>query len=86
MLAVVHLSDRASLRGKLTRTRGSSTKTVAAFLGVPYAAPPVNELRFQPPRAAALWEGERDATQYGQCTIYQYQHEGRISYNIMCIV
>src|SRR5664280_2932219 len=38
---------------------------VRAFLGLPYAAPPVGDLRWKAPQAAAKWKGDRDATQYG---------------------
>ena len=34
------------------------------FLGIPYAAPPVGALRWQPPRPAAPWHGTRAATSY----------------------
>jgi para-nitrobenzyl esterase len=38
---------------------------VRAFLGLPYAAPPVGELRWKAPQAPAKWKGERDATKFG---------------------
>jgi para-nitrobenzyl esterase len=38
---------------------------VARFLGIPYAAPPFGENRFQPPGPVRPWDGVRDATQYG---------------------
>jgi para-nitrobenzyl esterase len=38
---------------------------VHAFLGIPYAAPPVGKLRWFPPEPAAHWRGTRDATHYG---------------------
>ena len=38
---------------------------VRAFLGLPYAAPPVGDLRWKAPQPAASWQGERDATKYG---------------------
>lgn len=38
---------------------------VKAFLGIPYAAPPVGDLRWKAPEAAAKWKGTRDATKFG---------------------
>jgi para-nitrobenzyl esterase len=38
---------------------------VKAFLGLPYAAPPVGNLRWKAPEAPAKWKGERDATKFG---------------------
>jgi para-nitrobenzyl esterase len=34
------------------------------FLGIPFAAPPVGELRFRAPEPAASWSGVRGATEY----------------------
>lgn len=42
---------------------------VVAFKGIPYAAPPVGELRFKPPGVVDPWVGERDATSWpAPCT------------------
>lgn len=38
---------------------------VRAFLGLPYAAPPVGELRWKAPQPASAWKGVRDATTFG---------------------
>jgi para-nitrobenzyl esterase len=38
---------------------------VRAFLGIPYAAPPVGELRWKAPQPPAKWSGVRAATAYG---------------------
>jgi len=43
----------------------SSDGTVAAFLGVPFAQPPVGPLRFAPPIDVAPWTGARLATTFG---------------------
>ena len=44
---------------------GTSQNGVPAFLGVPYAAPPVGERRFAIPAPHPIWDGSRDATQPG---------------------
>ena len=38
---------------------------VKAFLGLPYAAPPVGDLRWKAPQPPARWKGDRDATKFG---------------------
>jgi para-nitrobenzyl esterase len=45
--------------------RGIAANTVDEFLGIPYAAPPVGALRWQPPQPASRWRGVRAATHYG---------------------
>jgi para-nitrobenzyl esterase len=44
--------------------RGLGSGAVDEFLGIPYAAPPVGPLRWQPPQPAASWSGVRAATQF----------------------
>src|SRR6478609_7231463 len=45
--------------------RGTQDPTIASYKGIPYAAPPVGNLRFQPPAPAPTWAGTRDASAYG---------------------
>ena len=49
--------------------RGVEGNGVRAFLGVPYAAPPVGDRRWRAPGAVEAWTGTRDATRIGaDCT------------------
>jgi len=52
-------TDRGPLLGKVV------DGGVRAFLGVPFAAPPVGALRWRPPAAAPPWTAPRDATTVG---------------------
>ncbi|TCC52763.1 carboxylesterase family protein [Kribbella capetownensis] len=45
--------------------RGTLTPDARLFQGIPYAAPPVGELRWASPQRAASWHGIRDATKPG---------------------
>jgi para-nitrobenzyl esterase len=53
----------STLQGQV---RGQVTDGVAAFKGIPYAAPPFGPNRFQAPRPREPWAGVRDALEYGR--------------------
>jgi para-nitrobenzyl esterase len=45
--------------------RGASVGAAVAFMGIPYARPPVGELRWEAPLPSTPWTGVRDATHPG---------------------
>ncbi|XP_042628676.1 thyroglobulin isoform X1 [Cyprinus carpio] len=62
-LTSVSIPDHGTLLGEseVKPITGSDSKRVTYFLGVPYARPPVGELRFSPPQPAD-WTGTWNAT------------------------
>jgi para-nitrobenzyl esterase len=60
----------ADSTGPIVRTtegpvQGSVRNGVDEFLGIPYAAPPVGDLRWQPPKPHTAWTETRNATKFG---------------------
>ena len=49
----------------LGRIQGLSEDGLHIFRGIPFAAPPVGELRFRAPQPHPGWDGLRDATEFG---------------------
>ncbi|MET0813057.1 MAG: carboxylesterase family protein [Microbacterium sp.] len=44
--------------------RGVSASGIDRYLGIPFAAPPFGERRYEPPQPAVAWMGERDASAF----------------------
>jgi len=51
--------------GRITGVRATKDTDSAAFLGIPYAAPPIGDLRWKPPKAVHAWKEDRSAAQFG---------------------
>ena len=48
-------------------------KSVYEYLGIPYAEPPVGDLRFAAPKPAKPWSGTKEAIQFGaECAQPQF--------------
>lgn len=58
-------SPFASVATRAGALRGRRSGDGAIFLGIPFAAPPVGELRWRPPQPVQPWTGVRDALAFG---------------------
>nr|AEL33699.1 carboxylesterase CXE26 [Spodoptera littoralis] len=54
-----------TVQGELKGVVCHDTVSYVAFKGIPYAKPPLGELRFKAPEPPEPWEGVRDASQHG---------------------
>ncbi len=49
--------------------QGTFEDGLTVYKGIPFAAPPVGDLRWRPPQPAAKWEGVREANKFGPSPI-----------------
>jgi len=66
------------------RIRGADTEVegIRVFRGIPFAAAPVDELRWRMPRPVDSWRGVRDATRFGNICI-QPPGRGRLNVAVL---
>ena len=66
-LSTTMLADSLTVKTEQGKVHGKAINDgkVKAFMGLPYAAPPVGELRWKAPQPVTKWKGELDATKYG---------------------
>ena len=64
---------------------GVTAGAVTSFKDIPFAAPPVGELRWRPPQPAKPWAGVRDATQLGPQCMQMRQVQGQINQSEDCL-
>ncbi|KAF7273263.1 hypothetical protein GWI33_014022, partial [Rhynchophorus ferrugineus] len=65
-----------AIRGIILELNSRHLEPVEVFRGVPYAAPPVGPLRFQPPQAPLSWPGTRLADTFGAVCPQKYPDIG----------
>ncbi len=58
-------TDGLVVRTNAGDLRGARENGIAVFRAIPYAAPPVGDLRFSPPQPVSAWHDVRDATRDG---------------------
>ena len=59
------VADAPVVRVDTGELQGEADDGVDAFKGIPFAAPPVGDLRWRPPQPAAPWTGVRQAAEFG---------------------
>jgi para-nitrobenzyl esterase len=63
--SAVALTAQVRVASGLVLGTNSPDGKVEIFRGIPYAAPPVGELRWKEPQPAAKWDGVKKATEFG---------------------
>lgn len=57
---------------------GATSEGVASWKGIPFAAPPVGELRWMPPQPTAPWTGVKQATSFGAACLQPERGDGGV--------
>src|SRR5262249_36248661 len=58
-------SSAPQVKTKSGAVEGKDDGKVKTFLGIPYATPPVGDLRWKAPQPIAKWSGVKKATEFG---------------------
>lgn len=74
--------DNAKVQVKQGWLQGYTEGNLKIFKGIPYAAPPVGDLRFRHPQDPGRWRGVRKATQYSAAAVQQVMDEPEMPANV----
>ena len=75
LLTMIACSNNGSIAESVAVTGGrisgvaGKNPSVMAFKGIPFAAPPVGQLRWSAPKPVVPWEGVRQASAFGNSCI-----------------
>ena len=78
-------SDPSVVQTQQGTIKGTVASTSRSFLGIPYAAPPVGNLRWKPPQAHASWSDTLDSTRAGSSCPQTSTPFGQASSNENCL-
>ena len=67
--ATAQIQDPVQLDSGLISGGATSQTGIRVFRGIPFAAPPVGDLRWRPPQPVATWDGVREADEFGNVCI-----------------
>ena len=66
------MNKTAIIETKAGKIQGYTEEGLEIFKGIPYAEPPIGDLRFCRPVAKKVWTNVLDATKYGHCAFQAY--------------
>jgi para-nitrobenzyl esterase len=78
LVAAAAFSKPVKLEAGMIEGRPGTHPDVTVFKGIPYAAPPIGELRWKAPRAAVAWQGVKDAGAFGASCMQTGYPEGSL--------
>lgn len=65
----VEFEDGTIVQTQTGKVQGVQEGEIVSFKGIPFAKPPVGELRFAPPEKATSWEGILECSEYRECAV-----------------
>lgn len=65
-------TERPKVQVETGALQGTTEFNMNVFKGIPYAAPPIGDLRWRPPQPAMSWAGTRDASKFGDSCPQMY--------------
>ena len=66
------MNKTAIIETRAGKIEGYTEDGLEIFKGIPYAEPPIGDLRFRQPIAKKSWDNVLDATKYGHCAFQAY--------------
>lgn len=66
-------TEKPTVKVETGLLEGATEYNMNVFKNIPYAAPPVGDLRWRPPQPAASWAGTRDASKFGDSCPQMYE-------------
>ncbi len=76
--ATLYAQPPAPVKTEYGLVQGSVENDLTVYRGIPFAAPPVGDLRWRAPQPAAQWDGVREATKFAPDP-YQGDGKGNVS-------
>ena len=80
-VAFAAINDPVRTDGGLVSGAPGNDADVRVYKGIPYAKPPVGELRWKAPQPAADWSGTKQATEFGSACVQEPYPETSIYYS-----